>query len=274
MARTELEKLMALLKTDASVDPKPVRTGVRSVRNKSAKKLSVPAKGPNGEDFDTDDGFFDENGIYHTYDAGNNAELLDDNNDDSDDDATPLEYPDVLPDPPTRQRRPSSAPESRNTQPHTTGRRNRNARPHTTMPRNGNARPQTNGPRNGNAHRSGRRNEHKTFDPKRQYVPDMKSKIMDFNGREIVAPEHKIILDADGIIDFGAAQNKKYLNEDRSIKFQEFNKTDLVRLLRRQIAMYLHDKKSTEKNIYKQNQLVRRYETRLKYVERHSPERQ
>lgn len=213
MARTELEKLMALLKTDASVDPKPVRTGATSVRNKSGQKLDAFA---------------------------------------------------------ANQQRPSSAPESRNTQPHTTGRINISTRPQSNRHRNGNARPQTNGPRNGNAHRSGRRDEHKTFDPKRQYVPDMKSIIRDFNGREILAPQNKIRLDEHGIIDFGADENKKYLNEDGSINFKGFNQTDLVRLLRRQIAMYLHDKNSTKKNVYKQTQLVRRYETRLKYVEQRS----
>lgn len=100
MARTELEKLMALLKTDASVDPKPVRTGATRVRNKSAKKLGFPAKGPNGEDFDTDDGYFDENNNYVAYDKNDHAELFDDNNNDSDDDATPLDYPEVVKDPP------------------------------------------------------------------------------------------------------------------------------------------------------------------------------
>jgi hypothetical protein len=209
--------------------------------------------------------------------------LFDEDSVDGGDDATPFEYPEVIDDPqaskeepkmivgPDRNmynpqdgfwdngtyhvrkdkarppnagpQRPSSAPESRN------------ARPDTTRPRNRNARPQTNRPRNGNTHRSGRRVEHKTFDATKQYVPDLKSIIRDFNGKEIPAPK------------------QNHFEEDGSIDFHAFNHRDLAYLLRRQIAIYLHDKKSAEKNVYTQNKLVRRYETRLNYLKDHLGQR-
>lgn len=248
---------MALLKTDASVDPKPVRSGASSLRNKSAQKLEAWLTGHDGMLYDDEKWKWVEEEKEETLrgqtkkmktwkkvwvgdgdvpseeesDLHPDTVLFDDDNDDSG--------------PPARPQRPSSAPESRN------------ARTHTTRSRNRNARPQTNRPRNGNAHRSGRRAEHKTFDATKQYVPDMKSIIRDFNGKEIPTPDNR---------DF-------FYKADGSIDFSKFNQLDLSRLLRRQIAMYLHDKKSTEKNVYTQNQLVRRYETRLNYLKNHLGQR-
>ncbi len=310
---------MALLKTDASANPKPVHTGASSLRNKSAQKLEAWLTGHDGKLYDDkkwkeveeekEETLRGETKKMKTWkkvwvgdgdvpseeesDLHPDTLLFDNDSDDNGDDATPFEYPEVVDDPPasreepkmligpdgnmynpqdgfwengsyyvrkdkarppnSRPERPSSAPESSNTRRHV----HVDPRSHTNRPRNRNTRLQTNRPRNGNAHRSGRRAEHNTFDATKQYVPDMKSIIRDFNGKEIPTPDNR---------DF-------FYNPDGSIDFSKFNQLDLSRLLRRQIAMYLHDKKSTEKNIYTQNKLVHRYETRLNYLKGHLGQR-
>jgi hypothetical protein len=350
---------MALLKTDASVDPKSLRTGATTVQNKRAQKLDTLLRGPDGKYYDNkrvkwvrklvekdkkkkmkwvkgpvnegrppgiEEGDEDVHDEEEWDPNSNDADtlLFDNDSDDDGDDATPFEYPEVVEDssasseepkmvigpdgvmynpqdgfwennryhvridedrtPPARPERPSSAPESSNARRHmhvgpdgqlyddrewywNNGRKyrvysdrdpprgslpQRDPRSRTNRPRNGNTRPQTNRPRNRNTHKSGRFAENKTFDKIKQYIPDVKSEIYDFNGRPILAPVNKIIFGPEG-----------------EIELKRFDQRDLSRLVQRQIAMYLHDKNVAQKNAYVQKQLVGRYERRLRYVRPH-----